>query len=135
MSKSIISRWHDAEEQILVVDFPEDGVSNWDAYHQGMDEAVRKLTSKSHPTTMIINAGDTRMPPGNPLIHIRRAMEDVPDSTTGVVSVVNDRFAETILRVVSNIIGRKRAVTTSTLDKALQEARSTLDNNAELTSL
>jgi hypothetical protein len=131
MSEPIISRWHNSEEQILIVDFPEDDLHDWDNYHSGMKEATRKLHNKSHPTVMIINAGDTQMPPGNPLIHIRKAMRDVPDSTTGVISVVNDRFAETILRVVSNIIGRNRAVTTATLDDALEEAASTLDTNSK----
>lgn len=110
-------RWDNAEETIIRLDYA-DPVSNWEEYHGAMKTAYQWVRSKPHTIHMIHNPGNTKMPKGNALVHIRRVLTSAPPNTGLIIMIVTDGFARNVLEVLLRMTTYPNTRFAKTLEEA-----------------
>jgi phosphotransferase system IIB component len=113
--------WDNDEKTRIRVDY-NDPVRSWDEYNAAVKEAADMIRSQEQTVHVIHNPGKTQMPPGNALMHVRRAIEQQPSNTGLTIMIISNPFARRILEVMIRLMaGRYRnLVMANSLEMAYQ---------------
>ena len=114
---SITVLWDDEAKTVLRLDFQLP--VSWKDLEVAGDEIVVLAKASDYRIDMIINAGETPMPPGSPVPHLKRLFKVLPSNIGLVVNVVTNLFARAMVSAIGPLqFGNKfRAIQT------LEEAR------------
>jgi hypothetical protein len=94
--------WDNTEKTAIRLDYFEP-IASWDEYRNAVKESFELAKSHNHPVHFIHNPQDAKMPAGNPIAEIRRAINGTPPNTASVLMVVSNDFARRIMEVVIRI--------------------------------
>jgi hypothetical protein len=99
----IIPQWYDDDKTVYLLHFTPGNVLDWDEYRQAIASAIADVRTVQHPVIIYLDSDETPMPPGNPLPHVRYALNSAPDNVVAVVNIVNNRFVASILGWLTKI--------------------------------
>ncbi|MEO0561247.1 MAG: hypothetical protein AAF125_03990 [Chloroflexota bacterium] len=99
------SRWLCEDQQFLLVEYTGDGVTSWDAYDRGIDEAWGLAEQSTTDVIVIFAAYNSPMPVGDPLPHLRRALQTRPRNVSSVIGIVSSRYESTVMSMFVRLAG------------------------------
>ncbi|QPC82800.1 hypothetical protein G4Y79_00040 [Phototrophicus methaneseepsis] len=94
--------WYDAEKHIFLFHFTYP-VRDWQSYRSAIDDGMEMMNQVDHDVIMIFDPEDIAMPAGNPLPHLRYAVQSRPDHVIAAVAIVNNHFAATMMNWLKRI--------------------------------
>lgn len=119
---SIVPHWENSTKQVIITEFGES--YTWGDFYQVVNEVHHMVTSVDHQVDMIFcyAAG---LPPGNPLVHFRKAFESQPTNVRQVV-IVNQAIApalQSFMKALSSILlkilpSKRQVIFAHSLDEA-----------------
>ncbi len=121
--------WDNAEKTIVRLDYA-DPVKTWDEYHAAVAESNALAQTVSHPVDLIHNPGATKMPPGNALMQISRAMRAQPDNVGSIYMVVKDSLARRILETLMRLFVTRNMHFADTLEEARERSAASVQKIA-----
>lgn len=120
--------WVDAEKSLIQLDFKKPYITTWDEYHDAVEQAYVLAESVDHPVAVVFFAYDATMPPGAPLVHLKHAINNVPDNVVTAVSALDrNPFERMMMNIVQKLTRTKiQTYMVSTPEEALKLARKKL---------
>src|SRR5215213_2438468 len=110
--------WETQQENVVRLDYS-DPVANWEEYNTAVRQSHEMARSKAPMIVhMLHNPGKARMPKGNALAHIRRAIACMPDNSGVIVMVVTDVFAKKVIEVLLRLVVHPNARFARSLEEA-----------------
>lgn len=122
--------WYDDTKTILVFEFVQPHITTWDEYHIAIDKGWAMIREMPHDVFAVIDAGDTPMPQGNPMPHLRRSLRMLPPNVPTTINIVDNMFAEAILNMLKKIQMTRKMVIVNTWDDAHQYINDYFATNA-----
>lgn len=121
--------WVDAEKNLIQLDFKKPYITTWDEYHAAVQQSYVLAESVDHLVAVIFCAYDATMPPGAPLIHMREAINNVPNNVITVVSALDrNPFERMMVGIVQKLTRTKiRSHVVNTREEAVKLARKILN--------
>lgn len=113
----ITVNWDNVEQTIIRLDYA-DPVKSWDEYHEAIEKTYEMVQSKSYTVHMIHNPGKTKMPPGNPLFHITKAIRTLPQNAGLILMIIEDMMARRVVEAVVRLLIAKNAGFATSVDNA-----------------
>jgi len=121
---AIMPRWENPTKRLVITEFGE--TYNWNDFYTAVHEIHNMVASVEHQVDLIFSYASD-LPPGNPLVHFRRAFEGQPVNTRQVIIVnasINPSllaFMKTLSSVLQKMFPSKRQIMfTKSLDEACQ---------------
>ena len=113
--------WDNAEKTVIRLDYYEP-ISSWEEYQEAVKESYEMAKTVSHTVDFIHNSQNAKMPEGNVIAQIRRAINASPANIASVLMVVSNDFARRVMEVVIRISIRqaKNFYFVSSVDEARQ---------------
>jgi hypothetical protein len=107
MGETMITvQWDNVEKTIVRLDYS-DPIASWGEYQQAVKDAYNMAKSQPHSVHFIHNSQDSKMPDGNAIAEIRRAISGLPVNGGSVLMVISNDFARRVLQVVIRLMIRQ----------------------------
>ena len=109
--------WYDDTKAILIFEFSDPHITTWDEYHDATDAGWKMIQDISHEVFVVMDAGDTPMPKGNPMPHLRRSLRVLPQNVPIVINIVDNMFAEVVLNMLEKIQMTRKMIIVNSWDE------------------
>lgn len=109
--------WHPTLSNTILMEYTHP-VLSWEEYDQANEQAYDLARKSGKPVYIIHNAGRTRMPAGNALVHLKKALRERPSNILGVIAVINNRIVSDIMNLTFKMVMGNIMTITSSLEEA-----------------
>ncbi len=100
-----------------------DPIVSWAEYDAAIEQANALVAARAPDAVHVIhNPGQAHMPPGNPLVHLRQAVESAPDNISGLWMVVHNPLARYITQATLKMVVTSEKVAKYTFVQSLDDA-------------
>jgi hypothetical protein len=94
--------WHNRDKRIIQLDYKSE-LTGWNEYHAAVNASYRMAQEAGYPTYIVHNPGSVAMPGGNAILHVRQAVQRMPESVDGIIVLIENTFARRITEVVIKV--------------------------------